>query len=180
LQGSLDAVFAATCHLASPQNLHLFVLQDREEAAYFHYDLQNLLGTRHNILFFPTSYKRPYHYEEIENANVLVRAEVLNAVSQYIKNFSPIKGNSNPKKYEGLLIVTYPEALSEKVVNKQILLEHTYTAKVGESLDLDFISELLVEYDFEKTDFVYEAGQFAIRGGIIDIFSYANEFPFRV
>ncbi len=180
LHGSLDAVLAATCHLASPQNLHLFILQDREEAAYFHYDLYNLLGTRHNILFFPTSYKRPYHYEEIENANVLERAEVLNSVSQYIKNFSPIKSNSNSKNYEGLLIVTYPEALSEKVVNKQTLLEHTYTAKVGESLDLDFISELLLEYDFEKTDFVYEAGQFAIRGGIIDIFSYANEFPFRI
>lgn len=180
LQGSLDAVFAATCHLASSQNLHLFVLQDREEAAYFHYDLQNLLGTRHNILFLPTSYKRPYHYEEIENANVLERAEVLNAVSQYIKNYSPIKNPLISNKYEGLLIVTYPEALSEKVVNKQTLLEHTYTAKVGDSLDLDFISELLIEYDFEKADFVYEAGQFAIRGGILDIFSYANEFPFRI
>jgi len=180
LQGSIDAIFAAVVHLINPKSVHIFVLQDKEEAAYFHYDLQNLLGTQKNILFFPTSYKRPYHYEEIENANVLERAEVLNTISQYIKNFSPIQNSAKLANYEGLLITTYPEALSEKVVNKQTLLEHTYTAKIGETLDLDFIAELLIEYDFEKTDFVYEAGQFAIRGGILDVFSFANEFPFRI
>ena len=180
LQGSIDAIFAALSFLNAPQSLHLFILQDREEAAYFHYDLQNLLGNKNNTLFFPTSYKRPYHYEEIENANVLERAEVLNAISQYIKNYSPIIGASKSNTNEGILIATYPEALSEKVLNKQTLLEHTYTAKVGESLDLDFLSELLIEYDFEKADFVYEAGQFAIRGGILDVFSYAYEYPFRI
>jgi len=179
LQGSIDAVIAAAIYEQTPEKNHIFVLHDKEEAAYFHYDLQNLLGTQKNILFFPTSYKRPYHYEEIENANVLQRAEVLNTISQLNKKLSPLSG-STPEKIKGMLIVTYPEALSEKVVNKQTLLEHTYTAKVGETLDLDFISELLIEYDFEKTDFVYEAGQFAIRGGIVDIFSFASEFPFRV
>ncbi|GAB4129236.1 MAG: transcription-repair coupling factor [Raineya sp.] len=181
LQGSVDAVLAAITFLANPENLHIFILQDKEEAAYFHYDLQNLLDTRSsNVLFFPTSYKRPYHYEEIENANVLERAEVLNTVSQYIKNFSSIKSEYSIKPNKGLLLVSYPEALSEKVLNKQTLLEHTYTAKIGENLDLDYFCELLIEYDFEKTDFVYEAGQFAIRGGIIDVFSYAHEFPFRI
>ncbi|MCU0439839.1 MAG: transcription-repair coupling factor [Raineya sp.] len=178
LQGSIDAVIAATVHQKNPETNHIYVLHDKEEAAYFHYDLQNLLGTQKDILFFPTSYKRPYHYEEIENANVLQRAEVLNAISQLNKKLSPL--NTFQEKAKGLLIVTYPEALSEKVVNKQTLLEHTYTARIGENLDLDFISELLIEYDFEKTDFVYEAGQFAIRGGIIDIFSFASEFPFRI
>jgi transcription-repair coupling factor (superfamily II helicase) len=179
LQGSIDAVLAAACYQAHTEQNHIFILHDKEEAAYFHYDLQNLLGNSQEILFFPTSYKRPYHYEEVENANVLQRAEVLNAISQINKKLSPLQ-QIKEEKIKGLMIVTYPEALSEKVINKQTLLEHTYTAKVGETLDLDFISELLIEYEFEKTDFVYEAGQFAIRGGIIDIFSFANEYPFRI
>lgn len=180
LQGSIDAVLAAVSFLSVSRGLYLFILHDKEEAAYFHYDLQNLLDSKSNVLFFPTSYKRPYHYEEIDNANVLERAEVLNLISQHIKNESPLDLVVKDKKYEKLIIVTYPEALSEKVVSKQSLLEHTYTARVGDTLDLDFISELLIEYDFEKTDFVYEAGQFAIRGGILDVFSFANEYPFRI
>ncbi len=167
LAGSLDAVLAASSHKLYPQTT-LFVLVDREEAAYFHNDLQNLIGKSTEILFFPTSYKRPYQFEEIDNANVLQRAEVLNRVSQ-------AKQNQTAE-----LIVTYPEALVEKVINQRSLLQNTFTAKIGDKLDLDFISELLLTYDFEKSDFVYEAGQFAVRGGIIDVFSYANELPYRI
>ena len=118
------------------------------------------------VLFFPTSYKRPYEFEETENANVLMRAEILNRV--------------NHKASSGEIIVTYPEALTEKVINKKSLLKNTFSAKVGEQIDVEFLSDLLSTYDFEKTDFVYEAGQFAVRGGIVDVFSYAHDLPYRI
>lgn len=164
LIGSMDAVLAASVYHINHQN-HLFILHDKEEAAYFHNDLQNLMGEK-DVLFFPTSYKRPYQFDEIENANILMRAEILNRI--------------NHKTSSGELIVTYAEALTEKVINKRSLSDNTFSAKVGEKVDVEFLSELLMTYDFEKTDFVFEAGQFAVRGGIIDVFSYANDLPFRV
>jgi transcription-repair coupling factor (superfamily II helicase) len=163
LRGSLDAViFASVCK--STRSNHIVILQDREEASYFLNDLQNLLD-KSEILFFPMSYKWPYQYTEIENANVLMRAETLNRI------------NNHP---EGNIIVTYPEALSEKVINKKSLSSNTFLVMKGEKLDRDFLEEFLHTYDFEKTDFVYEAGQFAVRGGIIDVFSFANELPYRI
>ncbi|MTI39223.1 transcription-repair coupling factor [Fulvivirga lutimaris] len=164
ISGSLDAVVVAAVYQANHQN-HLIVLHDKEEAAYFHYDLQNLMPGK-EVLFFPTSYKRPYEFEETENANVLMRAEILNRV--------------NHKASSGEIIVTYPEALTEKVINKKSLLKNTFSAKVGEQIDVEFLSDLLSTYDFEKTDFVYEAGQFAVRGGIVDVFSYAHDLPYRI
>ncbi|GAB3922821.1 transcription-repair coupling factor [Larkinella terrae] len=161
--GSLDAVLAASVYRMNPSTF-LFVLSDREEASYFYNDLQNLLEKE--VLFFPMSYKKPYQYEEIENANVLMRAEVLNKL--------------NLDSQEPVLVVTYPEALSEKVINKRSLRANTLSVKTGDKLDANFINELLNSYDFEKTDFVYEAGQFSIRGGIIDVFSFASEFPYRI
>jgi transcription-repair coupling factor (superfamily II helicase) len=169
LVGSLDAVVASALHSLQPELSHIFVLHDKEEASYFVNDLQNLLPNA-DILFFPTSYKRPYQFEETENANVLQRAEVLSRINQ----------NRVLGIQKGDLIVTYPEALTEKVINKKSLVENTYAAKIGDNLGMDFTVELLQSYDFERTDFVYEAGQFAVRGGIIDIFSYSNEKPYRV
>lgn len=163
LAGSLDAVLAAAVYQNLPR-LNLLVANDREEAAYLQNDLQNLLNRE--ILYYPTSYKRPYHYEEIENANVLMRAEILNKL--------------NVTAADNLLIVTYPEALFEKVINKRSLLSNTFTVKVGERLDAQFLREFLLGYDFEINDFVYEAGQFSVRGGIIDVFSYASEHPYRI
>jgi transcription-repair coupling factor (superfamily II helicase) len=165
LVGSQDAVLAAALYTLHRQH-HLFVLHDREEAAYFHNDLQNLLGDGKEVLLFPTSYKRPYQFDETENANILQRAEVLNRL--------------NARSADGELIVTYPEALTEKVINKKSLVENTFGAKVGEKLDTGFLTEVLAEYDFERTEFVYEPGQFAVRGGIVDIFSYANDLPYRI
>ena len=162
--GSLDAVIIGALYGINHQN-HLIVLHDKEEAAYFHNDLQNLLSGK-EVLFFPTSYKRAYEFEETENANILMRAEILNRI--------------NHKAATGELIVTYPEALTERVINKRSLTKNTFTAKVGEQVDVEFLSELLVTYDFEKTDFVYEAGQYAVRGGIIDVFSYAHDLPYRI
>lgn len=163
LAGSLDAVIGAAVYHSLPR-LNLFVANDREEAAYLQNDLQNLLGKE--VLYYPTSYKRPYHYEEIENANVLMRAEILNKLNVSVPDH--------------FLIVTYPEALFEKVINKRSLLTNTFTVKVGEKLDAQFLREFLLSYDFEITDFVFEAGQFSVRGGIIDVFSYASEYPYRI
>ncbi|RYU95589.1 transcription-repair coupling factor [Emticicia agri] len=161
--GSLDAIFASVNYQINPQH-NLFILNDKEDAAYFYNDLQNLLGEE-NVFLFPMSYKKPYQYEEIDNANVLQRAEILNQLNNDKAN---------------LMIVTYPEALSEKVINKKSLIANTLQVKVGENFDINFISELLIGYDFEKADFVYEPGQFSIRGGIVDIFSYASEYPYRI
>lgn len=163
LHGSLDAVVFAAVY-KSVRASHLIIAEDKEEASYLLNDLQHLLGEK-EVLFFPMSYKRPYEYDEIENANILMRAEVLNLLSNHP---------------EGNVIVTYPEALAEKVINKKSLATNTFLITKGEVLDRAFLEEFLHGYDFEKTDFVYEAGQFAIRGGIIDVFSFAHEFPYRI
>lgn len=162
LAGSLDALLLASCFKIHHQD-YIVVLQDKEEASYFQNDLQNLLDRE--ILLFPMSYKRPYEYDETENANILMRAEVLNRLAN---------------KNEPDIIITYPEALSEKVINKRSLASNTFTVAVKEKLDIVFLEEFLHNYDFEKTDFVYEAGQFAVRGGIIDVFSFAYEMPYRI
>jgi transcription-repair coupling factor (superfamily II helicase) len=163
VNGSLDAILFASV-FKSTKSDHVIILHDKEEASYFFNDLQNLLGER-EILFFPMSYKRPYEYDETENANILARAECLNKLSA--------PGTSN-------IVVTYPEALSEKVINKKSLASNTFAITVGEKLDRSFLEEFFHTYDFEKSDFVYEAGQFAIRGGIIDVFSFAHELPYRI
>ncbi|MGW8123424.1 transcription-repair coupling factor [Roseivirga echinicomitans] len=162
--GSLDAVVAAAVYQHNKQT-SLFVMHDKEEAAYFHNDMQNLVGEK-EVLLFPTSYKRPYQFDETENANILMRAEILNRI--------------NHKASTGEIIVTYPEALTEKVINKKSLATNTFSTKVGEEIDVEFLAELLMTYDFEKTDFVYEAGQFSVRGGIVDVFSYAHDLPYRI
>ncbi len=164
LTGSLDAVISAAVYNLNHQN-HLFVLHDKEEAAYFYNDLQSLLESK-EILFFPTSYKRPYEFDEIENANILQRAEVLNSI--------------NNKSSSGELIVTYPEALTEKVINKKALVANTFSLNEGENISTGTITEMLANFDFDKVDFVYEAGQYAVRGGIIDVYSYAHELPYRI
>jgi transcription-repair coupling factor (superfamily II helicase) len=164
LTGSLDAIIAATI-FQKTKGPCLYVLSDREEAAYFQNDLQGLLG-KTEVLFYPTSYKRPYQYEDIDNANILMRGEILNRL--------------NLAKPGSIQIVTYPEALFEKVISKKSLKANTFSVKVGEKLDPSFLAEFLHSYDFEITDFVFEAGQFSVRGGIIDVFSFANEHPFRI
>lgn len=161
IAGSYDAVLLAATALEHG-GIHLVVLHDKEEAAYFVNDLSNFLEGQY--VLFPSSYKKPYQYEEIENANILLRAEVLNSINEK----------------DRLIIITYPEALSEKVINKRSLVSNTFSTRIGEQLDIEFLSDLLLTYDFEKTDFVYEPGQFSVRGGIIDIYSYAHEYPYRL
>ena len=163
LTGSADALLFSVTYTSS-DFCHVVILHDAEEAVYFKNDLIHLLPDA-NILFFPTSYKKPYQYTEIENANILQRAEVLNAINQTVKKY---------------VIVTYPEALSEKVINKRSLVSNSFHAKKGEKLDIAFLEELLISYDFEKTDFVYDPGQFSVRGGILDIYSFSGDHPFRI
>ncbi len=164
LAGSLDMVIFSSLY-SSKGGFHLIIAQDKEEAAYLNTDIQNLLDTEEHMIF-PSSFKRPYHYDEVDNANVLMRAEILNHV---------LESKGKPG-----IIITYPEALYERVINKRSLIENTFSAQVGEAVDMEFVSEILSSYDFERTDFVYEPGQYAIRGGILDVFSFSNEHPYRL
>ena len=150
---------------------HLIVCTDKEDAAYFYNDLESLLGERgmdyskKQVLFYPTSYKRPYEPEKADNTYILSRTEVLQRVS------------TSERK---TLIVSYPEALSEKVFTRKLLAKNTFKLKVGEKVNLDFLTDLLYDYEFENVDFVVEPGQFAIRGGLVDVFSFANDYPYRI
>jgi transcription-repair coupling factor (superfamily II helicase) len=137
---------------------------DKEEAAYFYNDLQNITGNEF-VEFFPSSYQRSVQYGKVENSNILLRTDVLNKITTSAEPF---------------IIVTYPEALMEKVIAADNLKANTFTVKKGDTLDRDFIIELLTEYEFERTDFVYEPGQFAVRGSLIDVFSFAGEEPYRI
>lgn len=163
--GSMEAVVSA-CLSSKISRSFVFVMNDREEAVYFQNDLENMLGNKGKALLFPTSYKRPYQFEEVDNANILLRTEVLNEVSA--------------DKNEPSIIVTYPEALPEKVISKQTLVKNTFGVKVGDQLNVTFLQELLIEYGFTNTDFVYEPGNFSVRGGIIDIFSFSFDLPYRI
>lgn len=142
----------------------LLIFDDKEKAAYYLNDLEQLLG-EDNLLFFPGSYRRPYQIEETDNANILLRTEVLNRI------------NSRRKP---AIIVTYPDALFEQVITKSELESNTLKLHNGDALSLDFVNEVLFEYQFNKVDFVSEPGEFAVRGGIIDVFSYSNEEPYRI
>ena len=142
----------------------LLIMEDKEQAAYYLNDLERLIGEK-NVLFYPGSYRRPYQLEETDNANVLFRAEVLNRI------------NSRKKPS---VILTYPEALSEKVITKKELNKSILELKVGQEIDSEFINEALFEYHFERVDFVTEPGEFSVRGGIIDVFSFSDDHPYRI
>ena len=159
---------ALSFHIASAfKNLDypfLLICEDKEEAAYYANDLETLIN-KNDVLFYPGSYRRPYQIEETNNANILLRSEVLNRI------------NSRKKP---ALIVTYPQALFEKVVTKSTLNQSTLKISVGDMLSVDFVNEVLFEYHFKRVDFVTSPGEFSLRGGILDVFSFANEKPYRI
>lgn len=163
LIGSADA-FVAVASYQLQERPFVFVLPDYEEAAFFLSDLEGLLDKQ--VLFFPSSYRKPFDFTQADSAHVLQRAETLNTLNH---------ASELPK-----LVVTYPEALAEKVINRNELSKNTLEIAVNAKLDIDFINEFLIEYDFERVDFVYEPGQFAVRGGIVDIFSFSNDLPYRI
>ncbi|WP_299430490.1 transcription-repair coupling factor [uncultured Maribacter sp.] len=142
----------------------LLLFNDKEEAAYYLNDLEQFIGEK-EVLFYPGSYRRPYQIEETDNANVLLRAEVLNRI------------NSRKKP---AVIVTYPDAIFEKVVTRKELEKNTLKIKVDDTLTLDFLNEVLFEYKFKRVDFVTEPGEFSVRGGIVDVFSFSHDRPYRI
>ncbi len=142
----------------------LLVFNDKEEAAFYLNDLELLLNDK-DVLFYPGSYRRPYQIEETDNANVLLRAEVLNRI------------NSRKKP---AIIVTYPDALFEKVVTRKELERNTLKISVNDHLSIDFLNEVLFEYQFRRVDFVTEPGEFSVRGGIVDVFSFSHDEPYRI
>lgn len=163
LVGSAVSFVQANAFLSS-ENPFLLIFNDKEEAAYHLNDLEQLVDEK-NVLFYPGSYRRPYQIEETDNANVLLRSEVLNRI------------NSRKKPS---IIVTYPEALFEKVVTKKELDRTILKIKLNDKLSLDFVNEILFEYKFKRVDFVTEPGEFSVRGGIIDVFSFSNDEPYRI
>lgn len=164
LRGSAVNMIAASIWQQSDTN-HVFILNDKEEAAYFHNDLEHLTGAL-DICFFPDSFKRTGHYNELNSSHVMLRTEALTKFS----------GDRVHKK----VLVTYPEALFEKVVNPKTLSGNMISIKVGENLQVDALMEKFVGLGFKREDFVYEPGQFAMRGGILDIYSFGNENPYRI
>lgn len=142
----------------------LLLFNDKEEAAYYLNDLEQLINDQ-DVLFYPGSYRRPYQLEDTDNANILLRAEVLNRI------------NSRKKP---AIIVSYAEALFEKVVTKKDLEKNTLKIGVNDKLAIDFINEILFEYNFKRVDFVTEPGEFSVRGGIVDVFSFSNDNPYRI
>ncbi|MBC7523192.1 MAG: transcription-repair coupling factor [Flavobacterium sp.] len=146
-------------------NLPLLLLfNDKEEAAYYLNDLEQLVNDR-DVLFYPGSYKRPYQIDDVDNANILLRAEVLNRI------------NSRKKP---AIIVSYAEAIFEKVVTRKELEKNTFKISVNDRLAIDFINEVLFEYNFKRVDFVTEPGEFSVRGGIVDVYSFSNDNPYRI
>lgn len=163
LLGSSDAMFAASL-FEKKKNSYLYILNDGESAGYFYHDLTQLLGNE-KILFFPSAYKRAIKYGQIDAASEILRTEVLSRLQSADKDF---------------IIVTYPEAIAETVVAKSVLEQNTIHISVNEEIDRNFVSDMLDSFGFEYTDYVYEPGQYAIRGSILDVYSFSHEYPFRI
>lgn len=158
--------FLAQAVLRQSDKSHLFILNDKEEAAYFLNDLENFAGPGLEVLFYPASYRVPYQVENTDNSNIVLRTEVLKTLSN--------------RRTRSVAVVTYPEALSESVITRKQLKSNSFKLHLGDKTSISFINELLTEYKFDRVDFVYEPGQFSIRGGIVDVFSFGEDYPYRV
>ncbi|MFR4424134.1 MAG: transcription-repair coupling factor [Parabacteroides merdae] len=163
LNGSGAAMTIASL-FSKRRGSYVCVLNDLEDAGYFYHDLVQLTGGD-GIYFFPSAYRRAIKYGHVDPANEILRTEVLSTLQDPTAPF---------------IIVTYPEALAEKVISREVLKENTLKISVGERLDNMFVSDVLDEYGFEQVDYVYEPGQYAMRGSILDVFSFSYEFPYRI
>ncbi|MEI8278208.1 MAG: transcription-repair coupling factor [Bacteroidota bacterium] len=164
LRGSAINFIATTIWQLSDAN-HVFILNDKEEAAYFQNDLEHLTNAL-DICFFPDSFKKPGAYHDLNSGHVMLRTEALTKFTG--------------KKVNKKVLVTYPEALFEKVVNPSSLSDNIINIKVSETLQAEPLMQKFVSLGFKREDFVYEPGQFAMRGGILDIYSFGNEHPYRI
>ena len=170
LGSSAPMLFASLARKCQSQLL--FVLQDAEEAGYFYHDLTQLMGTD-QVLFFPSSYRRAVKYAQRDAANEILRTEVLAKLSAAAN--SPLSTLHSP-----LYIITYPEALAELVVSKQKLDERTLVLEKDQTIAVSDIEKTLRDFGFREVDYVYEPGQFAVRGSILDVYSYSCEYPYRI
>ncbi|MEO6818874.1 MAG: transcription-repair coupling factor, partial [Ginsengibacter sp.] len=166
LHGSASQfVFSAVFnHSITSQLNHIIILRDAEEAAYFHNTIENITGAL-DIFYFPSSFKTKKNFHQLNSSHVMLRTEALTKIS----------AGGNKK-----VIITYPEGLYEKVVLSKSLTENIIHFKKGENIKVDALLQRFVDHGFIRTDFVYEPGQFAMRGGIMDIYSYGNEKPYRI
>ena len=164
LTGSSRSALIHAC-VSELKGPHLMLFQDKEEAAYFYTDLVTLDGSPDRTLFFPSSYRRSVQYQQTDEANIITRTQTLRRLSE---------------RRAASFIVSYAEALVESVLTRQQLGKATLEIRQGEKIGMDFLEELLQTYGFQLVDFVYEPGQYAIRGGIADIFSYASTHPCRL
>lgn len=163
LTGSSRSLFLSS--LFGPvATTHFVILPEKEDAAYFYNDLVSVLGDE-QVFFFPSSYKRSIQYGRTEASNIVLRTEVLNYLA---------KGKRK------CIVVSHPEAVMEKVISKKVLQKNTLQITEGDRLSMEFLEEVLSEYKFDRVDFVYEPGQYAVRGSIIDIFSFASDRPYRI
>lgn len=161
--GSSVSVFVAELFLVQKKNI-LYLIDDKEDALYANTEMEDLLG-KEKVLYFPATHLEPYQIEKTQNANLVLRTEVLNKINS----------GRSPK-----VIVAYAGALSEKVLKKEDFKAISHHIKVGDQLDFDFVDELLNHYHFQQADFVSEPGEFSVRGGIVDVFSYSYEKPYRI
>ncbi|KUJ51537.1 transcription-repair coupling factor [Chryseobacterium sp. JAH] len=161
--GSSVSIFTAELFLTQKKTI-LYLVDDKEEALYVNTEMEDLLG-KEKVLYFPATHLEPYQVEKTQNANLVLRTDVLNKINS----------EKSPK-----IIVAYMGALSEKVLKKEDFKAISHHIKVGDQLDFDFVDELLSHYQFQQTDFVSEPGEFSVRGGIVDVFSYSNEKPYRI
>jgi len=164
LSGSARSCLIHSC-LSELKGAHLVIFQDKEEAAYFYTDLLTLDGTPDRTLFFPSSYKRSVQYQQSDEANIITRTQTLRRLAE---------------RRVASFIITYAEALVESVLTRRQLGETTLEIRQGEKIDMSFLEEMLQTYDFQLVDFVHEPGQYSIRGGIADVFSYASSHPCRI
>ena len=171
------------------QRPFLFVLQDAEEAGYFYHDLCQVMGELHDgeqspttskVLFFPSSYRRAVKYGQKDPASEILRTEVLTAVDRPSVHTETLDDNGQCSNAQCLFIVTFPEALAEMVVTRKSLDTRTLSLAVGQTVNVDEVLDTLRSFGFREVDYVYEPGQFALRGSILDVFSYSHEYPFRV
>ena len=194
------AFAASTCVAADALPPLLFILDDADEAGYFYHDLVQLMGQQ-DVLFFPSSFRRAVKYGQRDAASEILRTEVLTRMT----NLAALRSNHDedalPDSSDGpsdasdvpegsgeqprtrpssLFIVSYPEAVAEKVVSRRLLDERTLQLRVGERVDIPFVEQTLLDFGFQRTDYVYEPGQFAVRGSLVDVFSFSNEYPFRI
>ena len=166
ISGSLYALNAYAV-IEKTEGFHLFIFPDKESALYHYNDLENIIQNQRGttLLFYPASFRRPYQIVEADATSVLQRTEVINSLD---------------KQRKKVIIISYPEAIIEKVIDRSSLNKQCISLHKEEQIDLDFLNEMLIELHFEKVDYVYEPGQFAIRGGILDVYSFGHEYPFRV